>query len=43
VIQWVLSQKSGTDALQRTTTAVTFISGGEKDNVLPTSASATVN
>ncbi|CAF1072909.1 unnamed protein product [Rotaria sordida] len=43
VIQWVLSQKPGTDALQRTTTAVTFISGGEKDNVLPTSASATVN
>lgn len=43
VIQWVLSRKPGTDALQRTTTAVTLISGGEKDNVLPTSASATVN
>ncbi|CAF3320962.1 unnamed protein product, partial [Rotaria sp. Silwood2] len=27
----------------RTTTAVTLISGGEKENILPTSASATVN
>lgn len=43
VIQWVLTRKPGTDALQRTTTAVTLISGGEKDNILPTSASATVN
>jgi carboxypeptidase PM20D1 len=43
VIQWVLTRKPGTDALQRTTTAVTLISGGEKENVLPTSASATVN
>jgi len=43
VIQWVLSFKPGTDALQRTTTAVTLISGGEKENILPTSASATVN
>ncbi|CAF3396291.1 unnamed protein product [Rotaria sp. Silwood1] len=42
-IQWVLSRKPATDALQRTTTAITFISGGEKDNVLPTSASATIN
>lgn len=43
IIQWVLTRKPGTDALQRTTTAVTLISGGEKDNILPTSASATVN
>jgi carboxypeptidase PM20D1 len=42
-IQWVLTRKPGTDALQRTTTAVTLISGGQKDNILPTSASATVN
>ncbi|CAF2526494.1 unnamed protein product [Rotaria sp. Silwood2] len=42
-VQWVLSQKPATDALQRTTTAVTLISGGEKENILPTSASATVN
>ncbi|CAF1077187.1 unnamed protein product [Adineta steineri] len=43
IIQWVLSRKPATDAMQRTTTAVTLISGGEKDNILPTSASATVN
>ena len=42
-IQWVLTRKPGTDALQRTTTAVTLISGGEKENILPTSAKATVN
>ena len=43
IIQWILAQKPSTDALQRTTSAVTLISGGEKDNVLPASASATVN
>ena len=43
VVQWVLSLKPGTNALQRSTTAITLISGGEKDNVLPTSASATIN
>jgi carboxypeptidase PM20D1 len=42
-IGWFLSRKPATDALQRTTTAVTLITGGEKDNVLPTSAKATVN
>ena len=42
-IQWFLTHKPGTDALQRTTTAITLISGGVKDNILPTSASATVN
>ena len=31
------------DALQRTTTAVTMVSGGIKENVLPPSAKATVN
>ncbi|CAF4851308.1 unnamed protein product [Rotaria socialis] len=36
-------QKPGTNALQRTTSAVTLISGGEKENILPTSASATIN
>lgn len=43
IIQWTLSRKPGTDALQRTTTAFTLISGGEKENTLPTSAAATVN
>ncbi|UJR36112.1 hypothetical protein I4U23_028847 [Adineta vaga] len=43
VIQWVLTRKPETNALQRTTTAVTLISGGEKENTLPTSASAIVN
>ncbi|CAF4992356.1 unnamed protein product, partial [Rotaria sp. Silwood1] len=43
IIESMLSRKPATDAFQRTTTAVTLISGGEKENVLPTSASATVN
>lgn len=43
IIQWVLTRKPSTDALQRTTTAFTLVSGGEKENTLPTSASATVN
>ena len=43
VIEWVMTRKPATDALQRTTTAVTLITGGQKDNVLPTSAKATVN
>ncbi|CAF1259380.1 unnamed protein product [Didymodactylos carnosus] len=38
-----LSMKPATDALQRSTTAVTMISGGVKDNVLPPSAQSTVN
>ena len=29
---------TGTDAIQRTTTAVTLVSGGVKENVLPPSA-----
>ena len=43
VIQWVLSKKPGTNALHRTTAAITMISGGEKENVLPTSAAGTIN
>ncbi|CAF3345866.1 unnamed protein product [Rotaria socialis] len=43
LIQLALAQKPGTNALQRTTSAVTLISGGEKENILPTSASATIN
>lgn len=43
IIQWVLTRKPSTDALMRTTTAFTLVSGGEKENTLPTSASATVN
>lgn len=43
VIQWVLSRKPGTNAIQRTTTAITMIQGGEKDNILPSFAAATIN
>jgi carboxypeptidase PM20D1 len=38
-----LLRKPLTAALARTTTAVTMVSGGIKDNVLPSQASATVN
>lgn len=38
-----LSLKPTTNALVRTTTAVTIISGGVKDNVVPSSATALVN
>jgi carboxypeptidase PM20D1 len=43
VIERVLSGAPETDALIRTTTAVTVIEGGVKDNVLPSSARALVN
>jgi carboxypeptidase PM20D1 len=43
IIQWVLARQPGTNALQRTTTAITLIQGGEKENILPTSASAIIN
>lgn len=43
LIQFVLSAKPGTNALQRTTSAITLISGGEKENVLPSMASFSVN
>ena len=39
----ILSASENTDATVRTTTAVTMIRGGEKENVLPTSAVAIVN
>lgn len=38
-----LSKEPSPNALLRTTTAPTMISGGIKDNVLPTTASATIN
>ncbi|XP_046439795.1 N-fatty-acyl-amino acid synthase/hydrolase PM20D1-like [Daphnia pulex] len=39
----ILARNPVTDAIQRTTTAVTIIQGGYKHNVIPGSASATVN
>jgi len=39
----VLSKDHQTDAIQRTTTAVTVFNAGFKENVIPGSASATVN
>lgn len=38
-----LGKGGATNAMVRTTTAVTIINGGTKDNVLPTTAKATVN
>ncbi len=38
-----LAQAPSTDALQRTTQAITVIRGGDKENVLPASAEALVN
>lgn len=38
-----LSKGGATNAMVRTTTAVTIINGGTKDNVLPSTATATVN
>jgi len=38
-----LGKGGATNAMVRTTTAATIINGGTKDNVLPTSAKATVN
>jgi len=43
LVERVLSGKPATNASIRTTTAVTMIEGGVKDNVLPTEARAVVN
>jgi carboxypeptidase PM20D1 len=43
VVEHVLSQGPDTDALIRTTTAVTVMEGGVKDNVLPRTARVLVN
>lgn len=43
VIQRQLEQKASTNAVLRTTTALTVVHAGEKDNVLPGEAHATVN
>lgn len=43
VLKWQLGKASTTNALVRTTTAPTMFHAGEKDNILPTKAEATVN
>ncbi|CAH1239779.1 PM20D1 [Branchiostoma lanceolatum] len=43
VMRWVMTQKAGTNALSRTTTAVTRFNAGIKDNVIAPEAVATVN
>ncbi len=43
VLEWFLARDPATNALIRTTTAVTMVRGGVKENVLPQSATATVN
>ncbi len=43
LVTWQLSGATATDAALRTTTAVTMMSGGTKENVLPTRARAVVN
>ncbi len=43
VVEGALSKGASTNALMRTTTAMTIVSGGNKDNVLPGRAEAIVN
>jgi carboxypeptidase PM20D1 len=43
LLVWFLARDPATNALIRTTTAVTMVRGGVKENVLPQSATATVN
>ena len=42
-MDWALSGSPAVNALLRTTTAVTMLSGSPKENVLPSAATATVN
>lgn len=42
-MDWLLSGQPAANALMRTTTAVTMLSGSPKENVLPSQAVATVN
>jgi carboxypeptidase PM20D1 len=43
VLEYFLAREPATNALIRTTTAVTMVRGGVKENVLPQSATVTVN
>ncbi len=43
LVAWVLTRNPATAALARTTTAVTIVRAGTKENVIPQSAQATVN
>jgi carboxypeptidase PM20D1 len=43
LVEAVMAGNPALDAMQRTTTAVTMVSGGVKSNVLPSHAEATVN
>jgi len=43
LIEWVLAKSPPTDAMLRTSTAPTMLSGSVKENVLPIEATATVN
>lgn len=43
LLAWFLAADPATNAMIRTTTAVTMVRGGVKENVLPQSATATVN
>ncbi len=43
LLEWFLARDPATNAMIRTTTAVTMIRGGVKENVLPQSATASVN
>jgi carboxypeptidase PM20D1 len=43
LVRWQLAQAPSTDALLRTTTAITVVRGGNKENVLPGVAEALVN
>lgn len=43
LVEWQLAKGSSTAALLRTTTALTVVNAGERDNVLPGRANASVN